>query len=614
MNKQELAGRIVNAVGGNENITYFTHCITRLRFNILDESRVDKKTLESLDGVMGITKQGDQLQVIVGTGVEQIYNEAALLLNCSVETAKEEKPKFSVKLILETLTAIISPIIPAFCAAGMMKCICLLLTTFGMVDSTGGTYLVFEFISDIAFYFLPFLIAWSSAKRFKVDEGLAICVAGALLYPSFMSMVDAGTAVTFLGMSVPLYSYASTIFPTLLGVLFLSVVHRLVDRIIKWDAVKLLLVPLISLGITIPVTYMIVAPLGNWGASLLASAFSWLLDTIGPFAGLIIGFLMPIMTLTGLHQSLSPIELMEVTTYGFTFLLSIEFLHNMAEAGAAFGTALTTKDKKFKAIAAETGFTAFIGISEPALYTVTVKNRNAMISAMAGNGIGGFFSVLLGVKYFGFIWPNLFSIPNALGGDNPVGNVVRLMICAVITFGVSFSLPFILTRVGKKKEMEKEREKDQEKEMEQTSAVIDVNSPVSGMIIPLSQVKDETFSKGICGNGVGIIPENGVAAAPCDGEVMAAMHHAVGLRAVNGAELLVHVGIDTVELDGNGLTEVVKAGDHVKTGDPLIRFEKEELIKKGYDMTCIVVRSDGDICDIRTGGTVRAGEKVFRCS
>ena len=600
MNKKELAGRIVTAVGGNENITYFTHCITRLRFNILDENKVDKKTLKSLEGVMGITKQGDQLQVIVGTGVEQIYDEAALLLNCSAKTAKEEKTKFSIKLILETLTAIISPIIPAFCAAGMMKCICLLLTTFGIADSTGGTYLVFEFISDIAFYFLPFLIAWSSAKRFKVDEGLAICVAGALLYPSFMSMVDADAALTFFGMNVPLYSYASTIFPTLLGVLLLSVVHRLADRIIKWDSMKLLLVPLLSLGITIPATYMIVAPLGNWGASLLASAFSWLLDVFGPFAGLIIGFLMPIMTLTGLHQSLSPIELMEVTTYGFTFLLSIEFLHNMAEAGAAFGTALTTKDKKFKAIAVETGFTAFIGISEPALYTVTVKNRNAMISAMAGNGIGGIFSVVLGVKYFGFIWPNLFSIPNALGGDHPVGNVVRLLICAAITFGVSFSLPFILGRSRKEKA--------------QTSDVVDVNSPVSGTVISLSQVKDETFSKGICGNGVGIIPENGEVAAPCDGEVIAAMHHAVGIRAVNGAELLIHVGIDTVELDGDGLKEMVKAGDLVKTGDPLIHFEKESLIEKGYDITCIVVRPDGDISDIRTGGAVRAGEKIFQCT
>ena len=380
----------------------------------------------------------------------------------------------------------------------------------------------------------------------------------------------------------------------------MSVVHRLADRIIKWDSMKLLLVPLLSLGITIPATYMIVAPLGNWGASLLASAFSWLLDVFGPFAGLIIGFLMPIMTLTGLHQSLSPIELMEVTTYGFTFLLSIEFLHNMAEAGAAFGTALTTKDKKFKAIAVETGFTAFIGISEPALYTVTVKNRNAMISAMAGNGIGGFFSVLLGVKYFGFIWPNLFSIPNALGGDHPVGNVVRLLICAAITFGVSFSLPFILGRSRKEKA--------------QTSDVVDVNSPVSGTVISLSQVKDETFSKGICGNGVGIIPENGEVAAPCDGEVIAAMHHAVGIRAVNGAELLIHVGIDTVELDGDGLKEMVKAGDLVKTGDPLIHFEKESLIEKGYDITCIVVRPDGDISDIRTGGAVRAGEKIFQCT
>lgn len=601
MKYDELAKRIVEAAGGKENITYGTHCVTRLRFGIADESKVQKETLKSLEGVMGITKQGEQLQIIVGNAVGKIYDEVTPLLNASgagTTAPHNTKQKFSIKLLLDVLTSIISPIIPAFCAAGMMKCICLMLTTFGIATGTEGAYVIFDIISDIAFYFLPILIAQTSAKRFKVDEGLAICVAGALLYPSFIHMIDEGISLSFFGIPLPIYTYSATIFPALLGVLFLSKVYRLFDKLIKWDTLKLLLVPVLSLGVTIPLTYLLLAPLGNWGAALLANVFSWMISAIGPFAGLIIGALMPIMTLTGLHQSLAPIELMEMTTFGFTLLLTIEFLHNMSIAGATLGTAVSTKDKKFKAVAAETGFTAFIGISEPALYTVAVKDKNAMISAMIGNGVGGFLSIFLNVKFFGYIWPTIFSLPNALGGDNPIGNIVRLVICAAIAFITAFSLPFLLKKLRK----------------EETPEIVAIHSPVKGTVIPLSEVNDETFSKGVCGTGVAVIPEEGKALSPCDGTVMIAMPHAVGLRTANGAEMLVHVGIETVNLNGDGLQVFVKEGDTVKSGELLIQFDKQALEQRGYDTTCIVVRTDGEITNMKDSGKVLAGEQLFTCS
>lgn len=597
MDKKKLAKDIVELLGGKDNIANCVHCVTRLRFNLIDDSKANKKEIEELDGVMGLAEQGGQFQVIIGTSVADVFNEVEPLLSDKAAGAvPETKKKYNLMSILDVLTSIIAPIIPAFCAAGMIKIILLLLTALKISDGTEGAYQVFSIISDVAFYFLPILIAMSAAKRFKTDPGLAVCVAGALLYPTFVSMVSGGESLTFLGIHVPMYSYSSTIFPALLGVLLLSYLHRFWDRVVKWNAFKLLLVPILSLGITIPVTLLVLAPLGNWGALILGKGFSWMIGTLGPFAGLIIGFFMPIMTLTGLHQSLAPIELLELTSGGFSRILPIEFFHNMAESGAAFGTGVATKDKKFKALAFQTGTTAFMGVSEPALYTVMVKDRYAMLSAMIGNGIGGFLSILFALKMYAYVWPNVFSIPTFLGGDSITSNVVMLLASIVITFAVAFALPIVFSVLGLRKDRD-----------------IGVMSPISGKVIPLSEVKDEVFSKGICGEGVAVIPNEGRVVAPCDGQVVAAMNHAVGIIAKNGSEILIHVGLNTVELNGEGIKVFVKEGDNVKRGQLLIEFDKDIIEEKGYDTTCIVVKTNGEVKVDNDKRDTLSGEKLFLC-
>lgn len=221
--------------------------------------------------------------------------------------------------------------------------------------------------------------------------------------------------------------------------------YRFWDKVVKIDALKLLLVPLLSIAVTVPATLLVLAPLGNWGASLLAGAFNWMINTVGPFAGLVIGFLMPVMTLTGLHQSLSPVELMEMSTFGFSRILPIELIHNFAEAGAALGTAVASKDKKMKSVAVETGLTAFVGVTEPALYSVMTADKWSMASAMISNGIGGFLGVLLAVKGFAFVWPNLFSLPSFIG---PGSAVMALAVTLAVTFATGFVLPIIFRKLG----------------------------------------------------------------------------------------------------------------------------------------------------------------------
>lgn len=594
MDNKQLAAAIVKKVGGPENVTTCVHCVTRLRFTVIDESLVDKPGIEELEGVLGTARTGGQFQVIIGPGVDALFTEVDGLVGgrAPAAGATPAPRKRSLMAIVDALTAIIAPLIPALCAAGMLKVVLLLLTTVGWAQGTEGAYLTFSFIADVTFYFLPMLVAMSSAKRFNVDQGLAVCLGGALLYPTFVDMVSKGDPLHFFGVNVPMYTYSSTIFPALLGVLLLSYVHRFWDRVIRWDTVKLLLVPALSLGVAVPITLLLVAPLGNWGAQILGVAFTWLLATVGPLAGVVIGFFMPLMTLTGLHQSLAPIELFELSSTGGSRILPIEFFHNLAIAGAALGTAFATRDRKFKALSYQTGVTASVGVSEPALYTVMVKDRFAMLSAMIACGVGGGLGVMFGLRMSAYVWPNIFSIPTFLATDDPMATFYLLLIAILATFGVGAVMPSVFKMLGLAHQS------------------VGVGSPVSGVVVPLAQVKDEVFSKGIVGEGMAVLPDSGRVHAPCDGVVVAVMNHAVGLRTKNGSEILVHVGIDTVGLE-SGMRAVVAKDQKVKRGQLLLEFDKDELERQGYDLTCVVVRTNGDVKLAEVAGGVAVGSDLF---
>ena len=450
----KTAEAIIENLGGVENITNLSHCITRLRFTLKDDSKANVQAIKNIDGVLGYNLQGTQHQVIIGPAVENAFQAVTKLVGDKVNVTKEmvdaEKAdaealenakgkKWGVKPAIDALTAILSPIIPAYCAAGMLKVVLLMLTSFHLATGEEGAYVFLNMVGDVAFYFLPIIVAVSAAKRFKVDLGLAAIVGGALLYPDFVSMVANGEQATFFGLNIPMVKYSSSIFPALLGVWLLSYVYRFFNKLIKNDAVRLMLVPVLSILVTVPVNMLLIAPLATWGANLLTGAFTWMMTHIGPIAGLVIGFLLPVMTLTGLHRALGPMEILEVSTYGYSRCLAIELYHNFAEAGAAFGCSVFTKDKKMKAVAATTGAEAFIGVSEPALYGVMVNDRAAMLSAMIGNGIGGFLGVLLNVKMYAFVWPNVFEIPTVMGDGG-----VPFLLAGLVAIAGAFVSSFLL--------------------------------------------------------------------------------------------------------------------------------------------------------------------------
>lgn len=432
----------VELLGGSSNISTALHCVTRLRFNLRDGSLAKLDDIRQLKGVLGAQIKDGQYQIIIGPNVNRVYDEVVPLLDSS---AAADKPSSAGKIkgaqVLDIITGIFSAILPALVAGGMLKGLLALAEIVG-VNTGVGTCQILSMISDVPFYFLPFLLAISAARKFKVNEYLGVCMAGALMYPTFVEAVGADpNPFTFLGIAVPVFSYADSVFPVILGVGLLAIVYHFIDRFIP-DVLKMVLVPMLSLVISVPLTLLVFAPLGAYGGLALADGIVWLFSLLGPIAGFLLGFFMPLIVLFGMHQSTSPIQISNIATLGYDYLLPVSFCHNMAESGAAFGAALRMKDKELRSAALTTSFSAFLGISEPALFTVQVPNKTPLIAAMIANGIGGALTVVLGAKCYAFVMPGITSLPTYANGG--AFNLLMMVVCIASTFVIAAILSFIL--------------------------------------------------------------------------------------------------------------------------------------------------------------------------
>ena len=573
MTNKELAKQIVSFLGGCDNITTALHCVTRLRFNLKNNELADMKAIEDLEGVIGTQIKNNQYQIIIGPMVADVFIEIEPLLGGLNDNEVKTTKTFDIQKILDIVTGIFSPILPALVAGGMLKGIIAMIDGFGWVATDSGTFVILNLISDIPFYFLPFLLAISSARKLKVNEYLGICVAGALMYPTFVAAVDAGSSpFTFLGFVIPVFKYADSVFPVILGVGLLAMVYRFIDKFIP-NVLKMVIVPTVSLLVTIPLTYLILAPIGAYGGIYLADGIVWMFDTFGVLAGFLLGFFMPLIVTCGMHQSTSPIQITNITTLGYDYLLPISFCHNMAESGASLGAALHMKDSKMRAAALTTSFSAFLGISEPALFTVNIVNKTPLIAAMVANGIGGALTTLLGAKCFAFVMPGITSLPVYANPDGTIANLLLMCVCIVSTFMIAAVLSYILGMSKAKT----------------TDLVIEM--PVKGKMISLDQVADETFANEKMGKGYAIIPNDQYIYAPCDGTivVLAQTKHALGIQTKQGEELLIHIGIDTVEMDGEGFKSYVHVGDVVEEGTLLIEFDVEKIKNAGYETDVMVI-------------------------
>lgn len=585
MNVKETATAIVELIGGKENIAHLEHCSTRLRFTLKDNSLVQKDALEKVDGVIGV-RQNVQCQVIIGNDVVEVYDEVMNVLGheLTADGGSEGKQKQSWgAVLLDFIISIFQPLIPAVAGGGVLKSLLLLASVTGLMDNTSQTYQILNLIGGAPLYFLPILVAITTANKLKVNQLVAVSAVGALILPELTTLLTDGAA--FMGFGLQNIAYASQVFPAILTVLFYAQIEKLFTRISP-KPIRIFFVPMMSLVITVPVALLILGPLGFEVGTIFSAAIIWLYAHLGWVATGILAAVLPLMVVTGMHKAMIPYAVSSMSEMGAELLyLPASLAHNIAEAGACFAVSVRTKDQKLRSAAVSAGISALFGITEPALYGVTILHKRVLYGVMASSLVGGAVAGLFAIKAFALVGPGLASITMFVDEANPMN-----LVWAMVTLGVSFAVSFVLVLFLFK-----------DKVVENKTTVADpkaevLSKPVDGQVVALSEVNDEVFSSGMIGEGFGIIPTSGELIAPEDGEItmLFETNHAIGLKTRNGAELLFHIGLDTVQLEGKHFTPYVKAGDQVKQGQPLIQFDLDAIKAAGFDpiVICVVTNQE----------------------
>ncbi|MDT9717676.1 beta-glucoside-specific PTS transporter subunit IIABC [Paenibacillus sp. ClWae2A] len=608
MNHRELSKEIIQLTGGQGNISQAWHCITRLRFNVRDENKVQLEQIRALDGVLGAQFQGDQFQVVIGNKVAAVYEEIEDQLKQDGKPQPEAGAPRSrgINAVLDTISGIFTPILPAIVGTGMLKGILALLVTLGVIQETSGEYQILSSVANAAFYFLPFLLAVSSARKFKVNEYIALTLAGTLLYPTILNAFLANQLepIRFLSLPVSIVNYTQSVIPIILGVWLLSYVHRWVDRFIP-GPVKVIFTSMIVLVITVPILLIAIGPLGNYIGIYLEMGTSWLFAHSGPLTGIVLGGLMPLIVMTGMHYAFFPGTLQNLSKLGYdVLLLPINLVTNMSQAGAVTAVFLKTKDKSMKSIALSSGISALLGITEPALYGVTLKLKKPFYASLIGGAAGGGFITAVGLKCFGFAVPGLLALPLYIG---PGGGMANFWY-ALIGIGISFTVSFILTLLLKWDEPKQATTAvltDEEVRAVTVHSIEEkkgeVFSPLTGEVVSLASLPDKTFAEEMTGKGIAILPQEGRVTAPFDGIVtmVAKSKHAVMLTSTSGIEILIHVGLNSVSLKGKFFDVKVTAGQEVKKGDLLLVFDMDGIRDAGVNpVTPVIVTNTPDYLDV----------------
>lgn len=619
MDYESVAKKILQRVGGAENVTGLVHCMTRLRFNLKDESIVDDEAVKKTKGVMGVMKKGGQYQIIIGNDVGYVYEELNKLGKFSNQVPKKKENSTEKKniltMLMDTISGIMTPVIPAIIGAAMIKVLLTLLPMIGVLNTSGDTYQLLTVIGDGAFFFMPVLIAVSASKKFGTNVYYAASIALIMLHPNFISMMttahDANETIRFLGLIPVTYAtYSYSVIPIILAVWSLKYVEKFVDKITP-VITKNFLKPMLVVLIEAPIALIILGPLGAICGNVLSDVVYFIHDKLGFIAVGLVAGIYPFVVMGGMHHAFTPIKLGMIATTGYENFICIgELCSNMAQGAASLAVAIKSKNKDFKQIAGSSAFSALLaGITEPALYGVTLRLKRTMLGACIGAVAGGLFGGFFQLKCFGIATPAIVTIVQYVEESRPMS-----LLIAALTILITVIVAFIATMlIGFEDVVDEDDEEEYFEEVKEEPELTDgeeitVLNPLAGEIVSLNQVKDATFSQEILGKGVAVVPAEGVVYAPFDGKVdmMFETGHAVGLTSDKGVELLIHVGIDTVNLKGQYFHPMKKTGDEVKKGDVLLTFEKEK-IEQEYDlMTPVIISNTNRYQEIKAVKTGKA--------
>lgn len=579
----DLATDILNYMGGASNIKKVWHCATRLRFNVKDNNKVNQKELEKLKGIIQVVYGHEQWQLVIGTQVAEVYDQLINMkeIKDSKNLIKEKEAKNKERTgflgllnkFISFISSLFMPFLNAICGAGVLKGVLALCTTMKWLKETSGTYVLLNAAADSLFYFLPIFIAFNAAKQLKVDRFVSVTIAGALLYPQITTLATKNITIKFLGIPVIPMSYSSSVIPIILSIWLLSYLEPMLKRLIP-DSLKYVFVALIELVIMVPLTLIVVGPIGSTISSALANSIMTIYNHASLFAGLLIGGLWQVIVMFGFHWMILPLIMSNIAKLGQDPIFPIACAAVMSQAGAALGVFLKAKDNKTKQISGSACIAAIFGITEPTLYGVTLKYKKPFYIAISCSALGGIVIGLSNVEAHAFAFPSILSIPTYLG-HGFVGEIIGLIIsfvgAAILTY--FWGLPNELNN----------------KE--------DFRIPVEGKKVSLKDVSDPVFSSGKLGDGIGIVPMSNELVAPISGTITATFktNHAIGITDDFGTQILIHIGINTVELKGKYFKCLVKKGDKVRKGQKLIIFDYKLIEEAGYDCTVIMtVLNDKD--------------------
>lgn len=602
----KLAKDILENVGGKENVEFVMNCATRLRFTLKDIDKANTDVIKNMKGVIDVIIQNGQYQVCIGPDVIDVFKEVNKLGNFSKKSDEPVKNEKLMDKIFGVVSGIFTPIVPVLMAAGMVGALLTVLDLTGILPANSPTYYVWNLIKEAGFYFLPFYVAYTASQKLGANPFLSMLLAGVLLHPQlsdFSSLeVD---QLTFFGIGIKSVTYSSTILPIILSVWLLSYVEKFFTKICP-QIIRAFSVPMLSTMVVVPVMLIVIGPAGGYLADYMSLFVQYLGNNLGFLAVGIIAALTPIMIATGTHSFAFPVIVTTLAMNGYEALLVPAMLaENLAMAGAAFAVGMKTKDKDVRAEANAAMLSACLGISEPAMYGINLPRKTPFYATVIASGIGGVVAGILGVRFYAVASASFVGLPATVGEGSVMGVVYALIVIAV-----SFIAAFIFTNILGVKETVKE-------DTVITKKSAEIFAPLSGELVELVDVKDKTFASGAMGKGIAIKPNKGVLVSPVNGTVEMVFNtkHAIGLKSEDGTEILIHIGMDTVNLQGKYFEVLKDVNDQVHVGDELIRFDLEQIQKEGYDTTTpIIVTNTQDYTDVISNatGNVSFGDRIIK--
>ncbi|MBP2112153.1 beta-glucoside-specific PTS transporter subunit IIABC [Paenibacillus silagei] len=616
MSNKDLSKQIITLVGGEGNVNSVFHCATRLRFKLKDNSKANKAALEKTPGVITVVENSGQFQVVIGNNVSQVFEQ--IMKETSLQDAEKsgsDESSESTGVLgkaVDIISSIFSPILGALAGAGILKGLLALILSLEWISAASGTYMILNAAADSVFYFLPVFLAVTAARKFKANQFVSIAIAGALIYPAVIAAVGSPDPLHFLGIKIVLINYSSSVIPIILAVWVQSYVEKWFRSFIH-ESVRNILVPMFALLIVIPLTFLAFGPVGSMISEGLASGYTWLYNLSPLVAGAIAGAFWQVFVIFGVHWGFVPIMLSNIATLGQDTMLPILSAAVLSQAGAVFGVFLKSRNPQLKALAGSSTLSAVFGITEPTIYGVTLKLKKPFIYACISGAIGGAIIATGGARALSFSLPGLLALPTYFGTG---------FVWVVIGILVAFVLAAVLVLVFGYKEPETDAAAPVNLSATSgttTPTLIDkelIVSPLAGTLQPLDTLPDEAFASGAMGKGIVIEPSSGILTSPVNGTVTTVFPtgHAIGITSEGGAELLIHVGVNTVKLKGQHFTKKVQEGDKVVKGQLLLEFDLEAIRAAGFvTATPVIVTNSAQYLDVlkSTGTEVPSGELLL---